>query len=87
MAKRSAKSEANETPARPTAKPAAKPAAARTRTPAAVKGPRRLVAMAAEPSEDDIRYRAYLRYVERGRDDGGAFDDWLHAERELKKGS
>ena len=30
-------------------------------------------------------YRAYLRYLERGGNDGGEFDDWLYAERELKK--
>lgn len=35
-------------------------------------------------SEDEIRHRAYLRYLERGGNDGGDFDDWLQAERELK---
>jgi hypothetical protein len=37
-----------------------------------------------QPSEDDIRLRAYHRYLERGGSHGMAFDDWLEAERELK---
>jgi hypothetical protein len=36
------------------------------------------------PSEEDIRLRAYHRYLERGGRDGMAFEDWLEAERELK---
>lgn len=36
-------------------------------------------------TDDDIRQRAYLRYLERGGGDGADFDDWLYAERELKK--
>jgi hypothetical protein len=40
--------------------------------------------MASEPNEDDVRMRAYLLYLERGRRDGSDFDDWLRAERELK---
>jgi hypothetical protein len=38
-----------------------------------------------EPSDEDIRRRAYQRYLERGGNHGMAFDDWLEAERELKK--
>jgi hypothetical protein len=41
--------------------------------------------MASEPSEEDIRMRAYRRYLERGGGDGQDFDDWLEAERELKR--
>ena len=37
-----------------------------------------------EPSDDDIRRRAYERYLERGGRHGEHFDDWLEAERELK---
>jgi len=37
-----------------------------------------------EPTEDDIRTRAYHRYLERGGAHGAHFDDWLEAERELK---
>ena len=38
-----------------------------------------------EPSEHDIRLRAYHRYLERGAVDGAELDDWLQAEMELKK--
>jgi hypothetical protein len=37
------------------------------------------------PSEEDIRRRAYLRYLERGGGHGMDFEDWLEAERELKQ--
>jgi len=40
--------------------------------------------MSSEPSEEDIRLRAYHRYLERGGGHGLDFDDWLEAERELK---
>jgi hypothetical protein len=42
------------------------------------------MSMASGPSEDDIRMRAYHRYLERGGGDGMDFADWLEAERELK---
>jgi hypothetical protein len=41
--------------------------------------------MASEPSEADIRLRAYHRYLERGGGHGAHFDDWLEAERELRR--
>jgi DUF2934 family protein len=41
---------------------------------------------APAPSEEEIRYRAYLRYVERGGGDGMHFEDWLEAEKELRSG-
>ncbi len=37
-----------------------------------------------EPTDDDIRRRAYERYLERGGRHGMAFEDWLSAERDLK---
>ena len=40
--------------------------------------------MGSEPSEEEIRKRAYRRYLERGGADGLHFEDWLQAERELK---
>jgi hypothetical protein len=40
--------------------------------------------MGSEPSEEAIRLRAYQRYLERGGGHGMEFEDWLHAERELK---
>jgi len=39
---------------------------------------------APSPSEEDIRRRAYHRYLQRGGGHGMDFDDWLEAERELK---
>jgi DUF2934 family protein len=41
--------------------------------------------MGSEPSEEDIRLRAYHRYLERGAEHGRDYDDWLQAERELKQ--
>ena len=41
--------------------------------------------MASEPSDDDIRARAYQRYLERGGYHGQDFEDWLAAERELER--
>ena len=40
--------------------------------------------MGSEPSEEEIRMRAYRRYLERGGSDGLDFEDWLEAEKELK---
>ena len=42
------------------------------------------LSLGSGPSEDDIRLRAYQRFLERGGSDGMAFDDWLEAERELR---
>jgi Protein of unknown function (DUF2934) len=36
------------------------------------------------PNEDDIRVRAYHRYLERGAAPGSDFDDWVGAEKDLK---
>ena len=38
-----------------------------------------------EPTEDDIRVRAYHRYLERGGNHGADFDDWVEAEKDLKR--
>jgi Protein of unknown function (DUF2934) len=35
-------------------------------------------------SDDEIRERAYHRYLERGGHSGSEFDDWVEAERELR---
>jgi len=40
--------------------------------------------MGSEPTEDDIRRRAYERYLERGGEHGMDFEDWLAAERDLR---
>jgi len=47
-------------------------------------GPRDDASNEYAPTEDEIRYRAYLLYVERGGGHGMDFEDWLQAERELK---
>lgn len=36
-------------------------------------------------SHDDIAQEAYLRFLDRGGSGGQELDDWLDAERELKK--
>jgi hypothetical protein len=38
----------------------------------------------SQPDHDAIERLAYFRYLERGRADGFALDDWLAAEAELK---
>jgi hypothetical protein len=35
--------------------------------------------------EEQIRRRAYERYLERGREPGLELDDWLHAEGDIRK--
>ena len=40
---------------------------------------------ASEPSDDEIRERAYEMYLERGGKHGLDFDDWVRAERELRQ--
>jgi hypothetical protein len=39
----------------------------------------------SSPAEQDVRLRAYYRYLERGGGHGFDFDDWLAAELDLKK--
>lgn len=38
----------------------------------------------AEPTEQDIRERAYQIYLERGGAQGHDLEDWMQAERELR---
>jgi hypothetical protein len=38
-----------------------------------------------DPSYDEIAAAAYLRYLDRGASDGRDFDDWLEAERSLRR--
>ncbi len=37
-----------------------------------------------EPSDEEIRQRAYEIYLDRGTTPGRELDDWLQAERELR---
>ena len=64
----------------------AKRAAAATPTKKRAAAPKKTngAAPAPAPTEDDIRLRAYHRYLQRGGVPGGDFDDWLEAERDLK---
>lgn len=41
--------------------------------------------MASEPSEADVRMRAYWRFLKRGGTHGMDLGDWLEAEGELKR--
>lgn len=45
----------------------------------------RAAAAAATPSDEEIRARAYQRFLARGGGHGRDFDDWLEAEAELRK--
>ncbi len=59
--------------------PTAKPPAARTAE--TVPAP---VAIRREPTLDEIRARAYQRFLNRGGAPGRMIEDWLAAERDLK---
>jgi hypothetical protein len=39
----------------------------------------------SSPLEEEIRNRAYEIYLQRGRQPGYELEDWLQAERELRK--
>jgi DUF2934 family protein len=82
------KAEAAAAPAPAPAKPRARtqaPKAAANKDVAARSLKSTSVSMASEPSEDDIRLRAYHRYLERGGGHGMDFEDWLEAKRELRE--
>ena len=85
MAKRRPQSTANDTGLRRSADPEAEGPQGDRATPVPGDRDPSRAQTATEPTEEAIRHRAYLRYLERGGDDGDAFDDWLYAERELKK--
>ena len=96
MAKRPTRSQVNDvsgaTPSSPSPRRARRPRAAAAAEPSAsatdAERPEAVtsesVSMASEPSEEDIRLRAYHRYLERGGSQGTDFEDWLEAERELR---
>ena len=44
------------------------------------------VAARREPTDEEVRLRAYHRYLERRGTHGSEFDDWLAARRDLLKG-
>lgn len=88
MAKRRPRSDANDTAssqAAPSARTRKPPVSRRSLATAATAPEPVAFTAPSEPTEEDIRHRAYLRYLERGGDDGRAVDDWIYAEQELKK--
>ena len=81
MAKKTPQSQSNDT-----ASPSpAQPRAVRRSRPASTAPDVSSSAIGFEPTEEDIRMRAYHRYLERGGGHGMDFEDWLEAERELKR--
>jgi hypothetical protein len=53
-------------------------------TPDASPEDNRSTSMGSEPTDEEIRLRAYHRYLERGGGHGMDFEDWLEAEKELR---
>ena len=71
------------TPATPrTRRPMTKPAAAASNGNGSVPD-QQPGGQAHTPTADEIAQAAYQRYLSRGGQDGGDFDDWIEAEREL----
>jgi hypothetical protein len=62
-----------------------RPAADRNQPEDVSQSENRSESMSSSPSEEDIRMRAYQRYLERGGGHGMDFEDWLEAERELRR--
>ena len=81
MAKRPTPRPKADDPADPTAEKPKRARAGASRKSAAEPG----AAARTGPSDDDIRRRAYERYLERGGNHGKHFDDWLEAEKELRR--
>lgn len=70
-----------------TRKPAARPKTAKRKADTNVvsESVEATFVVVSEPSEDEIRIRAYHRYLARGGSHGTEFDDWLEAERDLRQ--
>ena len=83
MAKRPSTRSKITTPADPAQPAPPKPKRVRA-TKAADSAADKAGSLPAWPSVDDIRRRAYERYLERGGNHGQHFDDWLEAEKELR---
>src|SRR5215469_15545419 len=91
MAKRMPRSQSDdataETPARPAPRRARSKPSRNTGEPAVhqSQGPSESANTESQPNEDEIRHRAYHLYLERGGGHGSDFDDWVRAEKELRK--
>ena len=84
MARRTPQSETNDMATRTASRPSRTPPPAGVPSADTSERDRASRSMGSEPSEEDIRLRAYQRYLERGGGHGMDFDDWLEAEQELK---
>ncbi len=96
---RSTPSPGTDTPAAPKPRARAKSSAPRTRKAAAadksvtsrpgddtvVVIEETTVVIVNEPTDEEIRVRAYHRFLERGASHGSEFDDWVEARRDLLK--
>jgi len=93
MAKRTPRSQADdataETPTRPPTRRGRSKSSRNTGEPTAQQSPSTsdYLGLEPQPNEDEIRHRAYHLYLERGGGHGRDFDDWVRAEKELKKQS
>ena len=65
------------------AKPSARAKAAKPEPSKVVASKSRKATSVSEPTDEQIRVRAYESYIERGGDHGMHLDDWLEAKREL----
>ncbi len=52
---------------------------------AATPSPQRAASPDLMPDREQIAERAYYLYVDRGRADGSALQDWLRAEQEIRR--
>ncbi|MEQ1909050.1 MAG: DUF2934 domain-containing protein [Vicinamibacterales bacterium] len=69
-----------------TAKPRKATASDETVASVAVEATELSVIIQREPTDEEVRERAYHRYLERRGTHGSEFDDWLEARRDLLKG-
>ena len=81
-AKLNSRADGPENISRALAKQDSEPAVERNRQ---APGDARAARPVGEPTDEDIRARAYQMYLERGGYHGLDFDDWVRAERELKR--
>jgi len=58
-----------------------------TLEPSAANGKTTAASMSSEPSEADIRLRAYHKFLHREGGHGSELDDWVRAEQELRRKS
>ncbi len=69
-----------------TAKPRKATASDETVATVAAKTTEVSVIILREPTDDEVRERAYHRFLQRGGTDGSEYDDWLKARRDLLEG-